>query len=205
VLTAGLLAAVPFWHAWSRLRRPALQKIAIVYTAVDVLLVGLLSVTPSPPPDGSSGNSALSTIGGFGVLAVVIVACIQLRGIRREVYALPTVVPALADPVMARALAGRQRRDEARRMWTSDPSLANELGVGRPDLRRGFDDGGLIDVNNAPAAAFAQVCGIDVQLAETIVGTRERLGRTYYNVEELFIDVPLPHHVQQLLIDRAVI
>jgi hypothetical protein len=139
------------------------------------------------------------------VLAVVIVACIQLRGIRREVYATPRAVPALADPAVARALAGRQRRDEARKMWVSDPSLARELGVGRPDLRRGFDDGGLVDLNSAPAAVIAQVCGIDQQHAESIVAARQARGGTYFNLGELFIDVSLPPHVQQLLTDRALI
>lgn len=205
VLTGGFLAAVPFWHAWTRLRRPAMRKIAVVYTAVDVFLVVLMALTPSPQPDGSSGNSAISTIGAFTVLAVVIVACIQLRGIRREVYATPRAVPALADPAVARALAGRQRRDDARKMWVSDPSLARELGVGRPDQRRGFDDGGLVDLNSAPAAVIAQVCGIDPQQAETIVAARQARGGTYFNLGELFVDVSLPPHVQQLLTDRALI
>jgi hypothetical protein len=202
VLTAGLLAAVPFWHAWSRLRRPAMRKLALVYTAVDVFLVVLMALTPSPNPDGSS-SSAVSTIGGFTVLAVVIAACIQLRGIRREVYATPRAVPALVDPAVARALAGRQRREEARKMWTSDPALARELGIGRPDLHRGFDDGGLVDVNSAPAAVIASVCGIDQQQAETIVAARQARGSTYFNLGELFVDVSLPPHVQQVLVDRA--
>ena len=90
-------------------------------------------------------------------------------------------------------------------MWVSDPALAQELGVGRPDLRRGFDDGGLVDLNGAPAAVFAQVCGIDVRQAEAIVAAREARGGTYYNVGELFVDVPLPSHVQQLLTDRALV
>jgi hypothetical protein len=90
-------------------------------------------------------------------------------------------------------------------MWVSDPSLARELGVGRPDLRRGFDDGGLVDLNSAPAAVIAQVCGIDPQQAETIVAARQGRGGTYFNLGELFVDVPLPLYVQQLLTDRALL
>jgi hypothetical protein len=205
VLTAGFLAAVPFWHAYTRLRRPALRSMAIAYTAADLFLVVLMALTPSPDPDGSSSSSAVSTIGGFTVLAVVIVACIQLRSIRREVYAAPIAVPTLADPAVARALAGRQRRQEARQMWAADPTLARELGVGRPDLGRGFDDGGLVDLNSAPAGVIARVCGIDVQQAEDIVAARQARGGTYFNLGELFVDVSLPPHVQQLLTDRAVI
>ena len=204
VFTAGFLAAVPFWHAYSRLRRPALRTMAITYTAVDLFLVLLLAITP---PSGSpeAEDSSLSAVGGFAVVAVTIAACVQLRGIRREVYATPPAVPAHADPAVARALAGRQRRDEARKMWISDPSLARELGVGRPDLRRGFDDGGLIDVNSAPAAVIAQVCGIEGHQAEVIVEARQARGGTYFNLGELFVDVSLPPHVQQQLVDRAVV
>jgi hypothetical protein len=204
VLSGGFLAAVPFWHAYSRLRRPALRTIATIYTAVDLFLVVLLAVTP---PSGSpeADESNLSAIGGFTVCAVIVIACIQLRGIRREVYATPHALPAHADPAVARALAGRQRRDEARKMWASDPALARELGVGRPDLRRGFDDGGLVDLNSAPAAVIAHVCGIDLPQAEAIVAAREARGGTYFNVGELFVDVPLSPHVQQALTDRAVV
>jgi hypothetical protein len=203
VLTVGFLTAVPFWHAWTRLRRPALRKLAVIYTAADVFLVFLMAITPSPEPDGSSGDSAISTLGGFTALAVVVVACIQLRGIRREVYATAPAVPALADPAVARALAGRQRRDEAKKMWVSDPALARELGIGRPDLGRGFDDGGLVDLNSAPAAVIAQVCGLDPQQAETIVAARQARGGTYFNLGELFVDVSLPPRVQETLTDRA--
>ena len=90
-------------------------------------------------------------------------------------------------------------------MWNSDPSLARELGVGRPDLRRGFDDGGLIDVNSAPAAVIAQVCGIEGHQAEVIVEARQARGGTYFNLGELFVDVSLPPHVQQQLVDRAIV
>lgn len=85
VMTAGALAAVPFWHAWSRLRRPALRKTAVIYTVVDLLLVRLADSR---------------AIGGVLVLAVIIVACLQLRGIRHEVYGSPR--PAVTDPAVAR-------------------------------------------------------------------------------------------------------
>lgn len=205
VLSFGFLAAVPFWHAWTRLRRPTLLKAACAYTAVDVFLVVLMALTPSPNPDGSSGNSAISTIGGFTAIAVIVIACIHLRGVRREVYASPRAVPAQSDPAVARALAGRERREEARRMWAADPSLARELGVGRPDLGRGFDDGGLVDLNSAPAAVIAQVCGIELQQAELIVAARLGRGGAYYNVDEVFVYVPLPQRAQQLISDRALV
>ena len=50
-----------------------------------------------------------------------------------------------------------------------DPALARSLGIGRPDLARGYDDGGLVDLNTASAPVIAQVCGLDAALAEAIV------------------------------------
>jgi hypothetical protein len=37
--------------------------------------------------------------------------------------------------------------------WATDapgPVLARELRIGRPDVPRQFDDGGLVDLNHAP-------------------------------------------------------
>ena len=81
--------------------------------------------------------------------------------------------------------------------------LARELGVGRPDLGRGFDDGGLVDLNSAPTAVIAQVCGLDLELAQSIVAARQARGGTYFNLGELYVDVSLPPRVQETLNDRA--
>ncbi|MGY1690390.1 helix-hairpin-helix domain-containing protein [Geodermatophilus sp. SYSU D01105] len=205
VLTAGLLAAVPFWHAARRLGRPALVRLALTYTAVDAFLVVLLALTPDPNPDGSPGNPTISTIGGLTVIAVVVVGCLQLRGLRREVYGTPLPRTTAADPAVARALAARQRRVEARQLHASDSALARELGIGRPDLGRGYDDGGLVDLNTAPAALIAQVAGIDLAHAEAITAARTQRGGTYFNLGEVLVDVGLPPHVQEQLREHAVV
>ena len=38
--------------------------------------------------------------------------------------------------------------------------LAQELKIGRPDLPRDYDDGGLVDVNHVPAAILAARLGL---------------------------------------------
>jgi hypothetical protein len=205
IFTAGFLAAVPFWHAARRLGRPALRRLALAYTAIDAFLVVLMALTPPQNPDGSSGNPTISTIGGMTVVAVVIVGCLQLRGLRREVYGLPGTRPTSADPAVARALAARQRRAEARQLRAKDPALARELGIGRPDLGRGYDDGGLVDLNTAPAALIAEVCGIDQAQADAIAAAREARGGAFFNVDEVFVDVAMPPHVQDQLREHAVI
>jgi hypothetical protein len=41
-----------------------------------------------------------------------------------------------------------------------DPAVAAELRIGRPDLPRNFDDGGLIDVNTVPAQVLSRLLGL---------------------------------------------
>jgi DNA uptake protein ComE-like DNA-binding protein len=69
-----------------------------------------------------------------------------------------------------------RRREYARRLLHSDPLLAYELRIGRPDLPRDFDDGGLIDVNHASAGALTRLPEINEQMAAQIVTARESVG-----------------------------
>ena len=129
VLSAGFLAAVPFWHAASRLGRPERPTPALLYTAADIYLVILMILTPPQNPDGSSGNETISTLGGFSVLAIIIVACIQLSSFAGRSTAGPTRRrrwATVAGPRDPRALEARARREEARRLVAQDPALARE-------------------------------------------------------------------------------
>jgi hypothetical protein len=203
IFSAGFLAAIPFWHAAKRLGRREVRSLARAYTVADLYLLVLMILTPQRA-DGTSANETLSTIGGLSVLFIVIAGCVQLRPLRREVYGGGGGVPAHRDPAVARALEARARREESRRLIARDPALRRDLGIGRPDLGRDYDDGGLIDVNTAPAAVIAGVCGIDDRYADAIVAGRTARGGTYYNLGELLVEVPLPPHVQEQLRERAV-
>lgn len=67
-------------------------------------------------------------------------------------------------------------RRKALAIVRDDPDLATELRIGRPDLPRSFDDGGLVDVNHVPASFLVEVPGIGAPLAERIVATRDEIG-----------------------------
>jgi hypothetical protein len=54
------------------------------------------------------------------------------------------------DDAMVAAQMAIARRRESRRIVEEDVPLAAELRIGRPDLHRTYDDGGLIDVNHVP-------------------------------------------------------
>ncbi|BCJ44790.1 hypothetical protein GCM10010168_16030 [Actinoplanes ianthinogenes] len=64
--------------------------------------------------------------------------------------------------------SARTRRDLARRFAAIDPAAAVQAGIGRPDLLRYLDDGGLVDVNNAPPHELTRVPGISPAEAHRI-------------------------------------
>jgi DNA uptake protein ComE-like DNA-binding protein len=115
----------------------------------------------------------------------------------------PVEKPAV-DPAMTAALESRQRRAEARRIVERDPLLAVELKIGRPDLGQAFNDGGLVDLNGAPAPVIAHVCGIDLSLAERIVEGRSSVG-AFHAVDDVFSIADLPVHMWNRIRDRAVV
>lgn len=105
------------------------------------------------------------------------------------------------DPAISEALERRQRRAAARQILERDPALARELRIGRPDLPRKFDDGGLVDVNHAPAAILASLPGFTPELAEQIIRVRdERHGFAF--VEELEAYAGLPEGLASELAER---
>ncbi|MEV6054463.1 DUF4236 domain-containing protein [Streptomyces sp. NPDC052107] len=193
LLSAGLFSAIPFAHAAARLSRKDLRLRAGIYAAVAAVLGVFVSITPQDAhgnPVGTAGH-ALSTIFAVLALALMATACFQLVPLRREVYGLEAELTlpthaAAADPVVAAHLAARARRDEARALAQSDPVLAHDLRIGRPDLPRQYDDGGLIDLNSAPADAIATACSIEPSLAERIVATRQDLG-SFSSLDEVFV------------------
>lgn len=97
----------------------------------------------------------------------------------------------------------RELRRKAFRIATDDPGLAHELGIGRADLQRTFDDGGLVDVNTVPAEVLAQLPGMTADMAERIVRVREIRG-PYRSVEELGVFADLPPGVTDALTDYLI-
>lgn len=81
-----------------------------------------------------------------------------------------------ADPAVLAAQQRLARRKEARALLSSDPALAAELRIGRPDLGRLYDDGGLVDINHVPAEVIARELEIPFPVAEEIVAQRTRVG-----------------------------
>jgi hypothetical protein len=69
------------------------------------------------------------------------------------------------------ALQARQRRYEAKAIAARDVNLARELRIGRPDLPRQYDDGGLVDLNHVPGPIMVQLLGLaEADAAQVLEG-----------------------------------
>ena len=80
------------------------------------------------------------------------------------------------DPVVAEAMAKQARRTEARKLAATNPGLARDLRIGRPDLIHDYDDGGLVDVNAVPEEVLYESAGFSKEQAIRIVCDRELVG-----------------------------
>lgn len=200
VLSLGVLAVVPLTAAAVVSRRVGHIALAVAVGALTVFWIGL---GPFGPGRGSAADAVGATI-FFGILllgiAVLIVVRQQVYGPNAPARPAPSSGP---DPAVARALAARQRRTEARRLVADDPLLARELRIGRPDLPREYDDGGLVDLNSAPAPAIAELCGLDAAHAGRVVQARQAAGR-FASVEDVFSWTELPVDTWDRVRDRAV-
>jgi DNA uptake protein ComE-like DNA-binding protein len=102
----------------------------------------------------------------------------------------------------AQAVLRLRDREQARALARSDPTLAREIGIGRPDLH-GAADAGLVDFNHASAAALASVPAIGTALAKRIVETRAQVGG-FSSVEELGDELDLDGDLVEHIRDQAV-
>jgi hypothetical protein len=168
LVTFGFGSAAPFFYAGVRTGRRRLTVVAGLYLLVLVAWVVYMA---------GGREDAWHAVTGVGALfALGCVATAHAFAVRRPSgwgSALVGLRP--RDPVTA-GRARMDRRRQARRIADDDPELADELRIGRPDLRRTFDDGGLVDVNHVPAVTLAAVPGITTEMAAEIVAARERIG-----------------------------
>jgi hypothetical protein len=138
---------------------------------------GVLAQDPDP-------NDAVAA---FSQLGLVIAATAHAFVLRPRVFPPPRA----DDPAVAAALTARERRERAREIIASDPALARELRIGRPDLPRQFDDGGLVDVNHVPAPVLVDRLGLSQEEAARVAEARVRLGR-FSSPAELAVYAELP-------------
>lgn len=206
VCSFGLLAWLPFVHAGRHLGRPAVTRLAWRYAAAAAVIGILLAVTPKDEHGEitSGAGNTIAVIGTLLAIATVALGCVRHAPLRREVYGgAPPPARDQVDPAITHALEARKRRATARDIAERDPLLARDLKIGRPDLSGTFDDGGLVDLNSAPATAIAEVCGLDEATSEEITAARPPNG--YLTVDDVFSYADLPVTTWDVIRDRAVV
>jgi DNA uptake protein ComE-like DNA-binding protein len=209
LLTLGLGCCVPFTHAGRRLQRPGVRAMGVVYT-----LVSYFALMLTAQNNGVASGIGLGVLFG-GMMVETSHLVVLSRQIGAKAAAAAALVPAPApmmqrsrqqqevDAAVAKALTARAKRAEARALLATDPMLARDLHIGRPDLHGDYDDGGLVDINAAPATAIAATCDMKLSDAEAIVAMREERGQ-FANVDEMLVLVELPVSDWDWIRDRAV-
>ncbi|MFF2146396.1 hypothetical protein [Kitasatospora sp. NPDC058190] len=198
ILSAGLLACAPFWHATTRLSRvqsrdaAKARRLAIVFTAV---LAGGLLIPPAA---------------GFTALAGMIIAPILVSPYRSLIYgdtAQQPIPASVTEPTGPLAVAQQARalRAEARRIVQDDPAMARELGIGRPGRGNGYDDGGLLDLNSADARTISQALDVSPDLAERIVTARQEIGGSFSLLDEVITFASLTEGEELVVRERGVL
>ena len=111
----------------------------------------------------------------------------------------------MESPLLNASSRAEQRlrdRQRAKQLAKQNPSLAREIGVGRPDVE-GAADAGLVDVNNASVSVIEKLPGVDDVLATRIVEARAQVDG-FSSVEDLGIALDLPGDLVEDLRDRVV-
>ncbi|WP_165556155.1 BTAD domain-containing putative transcriptional regulator [Kribbella pittospori] len=178
----GPMMGVLAWRRRSRL----LGLAAIVYFALQWTGAVLFSQSPED-------FSGIKDDIGMSLIIFPFLAC----------SAHAAIIVAPASSAAERRLAGASRR-VAREIAARSPLDAQRLGIGRPDLPRTFDDGGLVDPNHVPAALLAKVPGISSQHAALIVIDRTQRG-PFTSLEDLSKRGLLPHPLPASIADHLVI
>jgi len=180
VVTIGTGSPIMFGILAVRRRSLLLAASAVIYLGT----AAWFWVPGWGEPDHPSSDAAI-----FTLLASMVVASIQAALV-------------IGGPLADRGAA--ERRQAARQLVAERPQTARTLGIGRPDLPRTYDDGGLVDLNDAPAEILAVLPGLDPQLAAAIVSSRLGRGR-FQRVDELWSRGLLHGVASQELLDRLVV
>ena len=176
--SCGLLAPVATgWLAVQHKHAPWIRRKLQVWTAVltAALILAIVLMNVAPVDEQGTVTGVSGNLGAI-LFLVVPVAALVLLGVHR---------PRAGSLAGASAALDRRRaRDEYRSLVLNDPQLARSMRVGRPDLVRDYDDGGLVDLNSIPVAWLRDRTPLGPAEVESIVAVRDQLG-SLASVDEL--------------------
>lgn len=179
VWSLGMLSGVPFFRRAIGSRHPRDWGVTFAYFFASIVEIVLLGVAGDPAKASGSAIALGDIVGGFALLLMGVGgvhAWVAFRAPREIGSALFSSPGDANRAVVAAATEAGKRRAEGRRIAETNPVLARDLRIGRPDLPRAFDDGGLVDVNHVSAAVLTQALGWTFEEAGKVVEARERSG-----------------------------
>ncbi|TDO49005.1 helix-hairpin-helix protein [Kribbella sp. VKM Ac-2571] len=188
LLSLGFVTPLVFFFAATRLKYRSLWIACALYT-------GALVIEQVTAPN-------YQVVADVALAALTLGATGHALAIRAPVFfgrSKPSAMELAVDTAEER----RRLRETARDLAAGDPALALELRVGRPDLARDYDDGGVVDVNHAPADVLASLPGVTREHAELIVRLREEHGG-FVSANELCVFAELPPEVTTSVTERTV-
>ncbi|MFJ2745898.1 hypothetical protein ACIO3O_40280 [Streptomyces sp. NPDC087440] len=178
LLSLGSLTVVPFVWWTARTKK-------WIYAAAGGLWTVLVVTAAVLVPDTEGPWDVLPLLLWLGgVVAVVLTGLLAVPAVG------PTVEDGNRDAVRD-AMRREVRREEARALLVKNPGAARDLRIGRPDLPRQYDDGGLLDANAVPAATLVEHLGWTPEQAADVVAVRTRLGR-FADATEVIAYTDLP-------------
>ncbi|MBM0277744.1 BTAD domain-containing putative transcriptional regulator [Micromonospora tarensis] len=178
-LTWLVILAYAFWRRSWRLAVASVGYLVLVSIEVNILDV--------ESADEISDNLAVVFLGLALIpwLAGAVHVVLLSRGLWEAITGNPASAKGRADEER------RLRREHARYLLYHYPAARAELRLGRPDLPRTFDDGGLVDVNAVPQQVLTTLPGLTPGQGQQIVMDRWLRG-PYASMEELAARCLLP-------------
>ncbi len=186
IWSIGFLSFVPFLAYALMNRRKRDWAVCGAYLAATIaVIVALSGVSPNSNSGGAVGGFIVALAGAAAVHAAVLFRASGALG--RSGPAAAAQERSLTErnrDSMAEAKSRIERRKDARQLAAANPGLARELKIGRPDLLRDYDDGGLVDVNHVPGPVLASQLGLTPAEVTDVMAARDRLGR-FASADEL--------------------
>lgn len=178
----------------ARRRSVTLATAAAGYFLLTVVFLFTSRDDPDAPMENVSALALFLSMAGGAVHAALLAS--GTTGHRRRSRA--------ADVDALRSLELRIRREQALTLLHHHPAIARELRIGRPDLSRVFNDGGLVDINEVPEHILAALPGVTVPQAQQIVARRRSTGR-FTSPEDLITYGLLPVPTVRALSDVLIV
>lgn len=184
VFSCGLLSFVPPIAIAAKLKQSRAWRFAGAVTVAWFLGVVLMTSQPEEADNIWTNSGAMLYLASWigGVVYGLVMGPKLDWSPRTSSGVAPSYDPNPA--AIAEVQAARRKREQAREVARRDPRMARDLRIGRPDLPRQYDDGGLVDVNSAPEGAMSKWLGLSAAQSAQVVEVRHQLTR-FEHVEDL--------------------